>query len=83
LEKQKVALKDKKLRMPVNGKFTDICSSERVIKYLFINVQNIKIHLKNITVQPLFENLKKKYLKERHSTHIPSLTEDSKVVPVV
>jgi hypothetical protein len=38
--KQKIPLKDKKIRTPMNGKFNDIGSANLVIKYLCINLQN-------------------------------------------
>jgi hypothetical protein len=45
--KQKIAPKDKEnLRTPINGKFNDIGSAGLVIKYLCINLQNIKTNKK-------------------------------------
>jgi hypothetical protein len=49
--KQKISLKDKNIRTPINGKFNDIGSVDLVIKkliflikYLCTNLQNIKIN---------------------------------------
>jgi len=50
-----MALKDKRLRTCINekffrtcinGKFNDVDSADMIIKYLCINVYNIKINLK-------------------------------------
>jgi len=49
--KQKIALKDKKLKKPINGKFNDIHSANLVIKYICINLQIPKQIFKNISVR--------------------------------
>jgi len=43
--------------MPINRKCNDTGSANLMIKYLLINLQNIKIN-KIITVQTLFKNQK-------------------------
>jgi hypothetical protein len=57
--------KYKNLRTPINRKFNDTGSANLIIKYLYNNLQNIKIN-KIITVGPLFKT------KNRHTinTHL-------------
>jgi hypothetical protein len=44
---QKITLKDKKrLRTPINGKFNNIGGAYLLIKFLCINLQNIKVNKK-------------------------------------
>lgn len=44
LADQKIALKDKKCRIPMNGKFSDTGNAYLVVKYPHITLQNIKIN---------------------------------------
>jgi hypothetical protein len=68
--------KIKKLRMPINRKCNDTVSANLIIKYLNINLQNIKIN-KIITVETLFKNQ-----KQTQNIHIYSSAKNSEVVLV-
>jgi len=51
----KYSPKKQKHRTRINGKFNDTGSAHPEIKFLCINLQNIKI-IKNIALEPLFKH---------------------------
>jgi len=57
--KQKIALQDKKLRTPINGKFNDTSSADLVTKYKRIILQNTKINFNKYYYRTLVYKLKK------------------------